>query len=86
MAAGFFICCADSKACASVMDMQACPRLSAWGFFLSAFFVCVVKNAQFLKLIFKKAYFLIKNKFCVVKLLTFLKIGDIFVFESERGA
>ena len=67
----------------------------AAGFFLSALqilkpsplvFVRVVKNAQFLKLIFKNAYFLIKNKFCVVKLLTFLKIGDIFVFESERDA
>lgn len=52
----------------------------AAGFFLSALqilkpaplvFVRVVKNAQFLKLIFKNAYFLIKNKFCVVKLLTF---------------
>ena len=42
------------------------------------------ENAQFLKLIFKNAYFLIKNTFCVVNLLTFLKIGDIFVFESER--
>ena len=58
----------------------------AAGFFCVFLLVCVVKNVQFLKLIFKKAYFLIKNKFCVVRLLTFLKIGDIFVFESERDA
>jgi hypothetical protein len=58
----------------------------AAGFFCVFLLVCVVKNVQFLKLIFKNAYFLIKNKFCVVKLLTFLKIGDIFVFESGRGA
>ncbi|MBQ2560427.1 MAG: hypothetical protein II565_07585 [Fibrobacter sp.] len=68
------------------MDMQACPRLSAWGFFVFFVLACVVKNALFLNLIFKNAYFLIKNAFCVVKLLTFLKIGDIFVFESERDA